>query len=97
MKSKFLKYDRFNEEKASRRRWKFAYTVLLHESIRPRLASFKWENMKENLKRYKEYHEIYFKKLTHHANKSDQQQIIDLEKQIDIFNLIYIRRTAQIE
>ncbi|CAF1173038.1 unnamed protein product [Adineta ricciae] len=97
MKSKFLKYDRFNEEKASRRRWKFAYTVLLHESIRPRLASFKWENMKENLKRYKEYHEIYFKKLIHHANKSDQQQIIDLEKQIDIFNLIYIRRTAQIE
>ncbi|CAF4298984.1 unnamed protein product, partial [Rotaria sordida] len=74
--------------------WKFAYTAILNEHVRPRLATFKWEVIKENLNRYKEYHEIYFQQLNHNKNDKRAQE---LEKQIDLFNLIYIRRIAQIQ
>ncbi|CAF4275774.1 unnamed protein product, partial [Adineta steineri] len=76
--------------------WKFAYTVILNEQVRPHLASFKWENVKENLNRHKEYHELYFQQLINHSSKPDKRTQ-ELEKQIDAFNLLYIRRTAQIE
>ncbi|CAF4701941.1 unnamed protein product, partial [Rotaria sp. Silwood2] len=74
--------------------WKFAYTAILNEHVRLRLATFKWEVIKENLNRYKEYREIYLQELNHHKNEKRAQE---LEKQIDLFNLIYIRRTAQIQ
>jgi hypothetical protein len=55
-------------------RWKFAYTAILNEYVRPRLSSFKWENIKENLTRYKEYHLIYLKELNHYSNKQEKQR-----------------------
>ncbi|CAF0900458.1 unnamed protein product [Adineta steineri] len=99
IKSKHRKYyqmidDDVQSDKIAVKRWKFAYTSIVHENVRPRLISFKWENMKENLQRYKEYSEIYYNHLNHQNNKQRQQE---LEKQIDVFNLIYIRRTAQIQ
>ncbi|CAF1526684.1 unnamed protein product, partial [Rotaria sordida] len=98
MKSKYIQYYTIlNDnpyERISLRRWKFAYTAILNEHVRPRLATFKWEVIKENLNRYKEYHEIYFQQLNHNKNDKRAQE---LEKQIDLFNLIYIRRIAQIQ
>ncbi|CAF1065734.1 unnamed protein product [Adineta steineri] len=100
MKTKYIKYHKILNDtqykNASLRRWKFAYTVILNEQVRPHLASFKWENVKENLNRHKEYHELYFQQLINHSSKPDKRTQ-ELEKQIDAFNLLYIRRTAQIE
>jgi hypothetical protein len=56
-------------------RWKFAYEAIVNECVRPRLASFKWETIKENIARYKEYHEIYFQQLNHHFTKQHKKRI----------------------
>ncbi|CAF1433905.1 unnamed protein product, partial [Rotaria sordida] len=98
MKSKYIQYYTIlndnQYERPSLRRWKFAYTAILNEHVRPRLTAFKWEVIKENLNRYKEYREVYLQELNHHKN---EKRVQELEKQIDLFNLIYIRRTAQIQ
>jgi hypothetical protein len=36
--------------------------------------SFKWENIKENILRYKEYHQLYFQELNHNSSKKDEQR-----------------------
>jgi len=56
-------------------RWKFAYQSIVNEHIRPRLSSFKWENIKENLNRYKEYHQLYFQQLNNHFIKQNKKRI----------------------
>ncbi|CAF1301171.1 unnamed protein product, partial [Rotaria sordida] len=99
--SKFIKYYAMIEnnatDKPSLRRWKFAYTVILNEEVRPRLASYKWENIKANRDRFREYHELYYQELTGNASKTQKQLAEELEKKIDVFNLIFIRRTVEIE
>ncbi|CAF3978777.1 unnamed protein product [Adineta steineri] len=101
LKSKFVKYYAMigNEaiDKPSLRRWKFAYTAILHEEIRPRLSSYKWENIKSHRDRVREYHKVYFHLLNGHKSKKQQHHAQELEKKIDVFNLIYIRRRTEIE
>jgi len=55
------------------RRWKFAYAAILHEEVRPRLSSYKWENIKTNLDQFREYHEVYLQVLNGDASKKQQQ------------------------
>ncbi|CAF4001283.1 unnamed protein product, partial [Adineta steineri] len=101
LKSKFVKYYAMigNEaiDKPSLRRWKFAYTAILHEEIHPRLSSYKWENIKSHRDRVREYHKVYFHILDGHNSKKQQHHAEELEKKIDVFNLIYIRRRTEIE
>lgn len=121
MKSRYIKYHDLltihQEHKLPVRRWKFAYTAIVNEYVRPRLAAFQWETIKTNLERYKEYRHVYLKVLLHHASRqerkraqvrkksvpyhcrstNDENFLQELEKLIDVFNLIYIRRTADIE
>ncbi|CAF3740023.1 unnamed protein product, partial [Rotaria sordida] len=101
LKSKYIKYhtmiDNASILKPSLRRWKFAYAAILHEEVRPRLSSYKWENIKTNLDRLREYHEIYFQILNGDASKKQKQHAQELEKNIDVFNLLYLRRIVEIE
>ncbi|CAF2841774.1 unnamed protein product [Rotaria sp. Silwood2] len=98
---KYIKYytmiDNNSTDKLSVRRWKFAYVAILNEEVRPRLASYKWENIKTNLDRFREYHDIYFQVLTGNASKQQKQRAEELERKIDVFNLLVIRRTVEIE
>lgn len=55
-------------------RWRFACQIVLNEFVRPRLASFKWETIKENVRRYKEYQQIYLDQLNHKHIKQHQQR-----------------------
>ena len=117
MKYRYV-FEENPEEKPAVKRWKFAYTVILNENIRPRLSSFKWENIKETIDRSKEYHKIYSDQLNHTLIKQHHHRAKvrissstffswklscllffskELEKQLDAFNLTYIRRIAQIE
>lgn len=56
--------------------WKFAYTVILNEQARPHLAYYKWENIKINLERCREYRNIHMKQLIHQTNASDERRAI---------------------
>jgi hypothetical protein len=55
-------------------RWKFAYESIVNEYVRPHLLSFKWENIKNNVARYKEYRRIYFKQLNQHFIKRHKKK-----------------------
>ncbi len=55
--------------------WKFACTVILNEEVRPRLAYYKWENIKMNLDQCREYHALYFKNLRHLATQKEKQRV----------------------
>lgn len=72
MKTKYIRYHEILiDEKLSFRRWKFAYSAIVNEYVRPRLATFKWENIKTNLERYKEYRQLYLKFLLRQTNKQE--------------------------
>ncbi|CAF1170061.1 unnamed protein product [Rotaria sordida] len=101
LESKYIKYYSMIEnnttDKLSVRRWKFAYVTILNEEVRPRLASYKWETIKTNLERFREYREVYFQVLSGNANNKQKQRAEELERTIDVFNLLFIRRTVEIE
>ncbi|CAF1105334.1 unnamed protein product [Rotaria sp. Silwood1] len=98
---KYIKYYAMIEnnttDKLTVRRWKFAYVAILNEEVRPRLASYKWENIKANLDRFREYHDVYYQVLTGDTSKKQKQRAEELERKIDVFNLLFIRRTVEIE
>ncbi|CAF1398617.1 unnamed protein product [Adineta ricciae] len=101
LKSKYIKYytpiGSSQHDKPSRRRWKFAYNVILNEQIRPRLASYQWKNIKLHLDRSKEYYNLYYQQLTNHLPKEHKQSLEELERQMNAFGLIYVRRIAQMK
>ncbi len=55
-------------------RWKFAYNVIVNEEVRPRLAYYKWENIKMNLVRCREYHTLHLKELSNQITKEEKQR-----------------------
>ncbi|CAF0751812.1 unnamed protein product [Rotaria sordida] len=99
VKSKYIKYQIKNdkEEKSSFKKWKFAYEAIVNEEIRPRFECYKWENIKAHLDRCREYREIHFQELTGKLTNEQKKRAEELEKKLDVFNLTYIRRSAEIE
>ncbi|CAF3768117.1 unnamed protein product [Adineta steineri] len=99
-RAKYVKYyalkNALQAEKPSIRRWKFAYNVILNEQIRPRLASYQWKNIKLYLDRSKQYYLFYYQQITARLTKDEKQRMEELEKKINTFNLIYVRRVAEI-
>ncbi|UJR35157.1 hypothetical protein I4U23_027926 [Adineta vaga] len=99
MKSKFIKYHikKEPEEKSSVKNWKFAYEAIVNEEIRPRFECYKWENIKAHLDRCREYRAIHLQELTGKLTNEQKQRAEELEKKLDVFNMTYIRRSAEIE
>ncbi|CAF4439582.1 unnamed protein product, partial [Adineta steineri] len=77
--------------------WKFAYAVVVNEVVRPRLGYYQWENIRENLDRCREYHALYFKERKEQATRIEKQRARKLEKQIDVLNLVFIRRNVELD
>ncbi|CAF0895845.1 unnamed protein product [Rotaria sp. Silwood1] len=99
IQSKYIKY-RINNGiivKPSVKRWKFAYEAVVNEEIRPRFECYKWENIKLHLDRCREYRSLHFQELTGKPTVEQKQRAQELEKKLDVFNLTYIRRSAEIE
>jgi len=99
IKSKYIKYQikKDVQMKSSKKNWKFAYEAIVNEEIRPRFECYKWENIKAHLDRVREYHKIHFQELTGKLTNEQKQRAEKLEKKLDVFNLTYIRRKAEIE
>ncbi|CAF3939022.1 unnamed protein product [Rotaria sp. Silwood2] len=99
IQTKYIKYH-INigiQEKPSTKRWKFAYEAIVNEEIRPRFECYKWENIKLHLDRCREYRSLHFQELLGKATVEQKQRAQELEKNLDVFNLTYIRRSAEIE
>ncbi|CAF1265249.1 unnamed protein product [Rotaria sordida] len=99
VQSKYIKY-RINtgiQDKPSAKRWKFAYEAIINEDVRPRFDCYKWENIKLHLDRCKEYRILHSQELLGKSTVEQKQRAQELEKKLDVFNLTYIRRSAEIE
>ncbi|CAF2933999.1 unnamed protein product [Rotaria sp. Silwood2] len=99
VRSKYIKYhiQKDKEESSNLKKWKFAYEAIVNEEIRPRFECYKWENIKAHLDRCREYRAIHLQELTGKLTNEQKTRVEELEKKLDVFNLTYIRRSAEIE
>ncbi|CAF4513265.1 unnamed protein product [Rotaria sp. Silwood2] len=99
VQSKYIKYRISNDiiEKPTVKKWKFAYEAIVNEEVRPKFECYKWENIKLHLDRCREYRSIHFQELLGKTTVEQKQRAEELEKKLDVFNLTYIRRCAEIE
>ncbi|CAF4795165.1 unnamed protein product, partial [Rotaria sp. Silwood2] len=70
---------------------------IVNEEVRPKFECYKWENIKLHLDRCREYRSIHFQELLGKTTVEQKQRAEELEKKLDVFNLTYIRRCAEIE
>ena len=80
---------RERDEKCCLFRWKFAFEVIADERVRPRLNAYRWTSIHEDLRRMKEYREIYVKHLNEKTSKEEKQiaeVILSLLLFLSLFN-----------
>ncbi len=49
--------------------------MIINEEVRPRLAYYKWENIRMNLDRCREYHTLHFKELSGQITKEEKHRV----------------------
>uniref|UniRef100_A0A8C6IYR7 Chorein N-terminal domain-containing protein n=1 Tax=Melopsittacus undulatus TaxID=13146 RepID=A0A8C6IYR7_MELUD len=79
-------------------RWKYAGNSVLEVHIRRHTRMWSWSNIKQHRQLLKSYKNIYKNKLTQNKlSEETQRQIQDLERKLDVFNIILARQQAQVE
>ncbi|KAM6149514.1 intermembrane lipid transfer protein VPS13C isoform 2-T2 [Erethizon dorsatum] len=78
--------------------WKYAINSVLEVHIRRCTQMWSWCNIKKHRELLKSYKIAYKNKLTQtKVSEEIQKQIQDLEKTLDVFNIILARQQAQVE
>uniref|UniRef100_K7FJM8 Vacuolar protein sorting 13 homolog C n=1 Tax=Pelodiscus sinensis TaxID=13735 RepID=K7FJM8_PELSI len=78
--------------------WKYATNSILEVHIRRCTRMWSWGNMKHHRQLLKSYKNAYKNKLTQSKlSEEAQRQIKDLERSLDVFNIILARQQAQVE
>ncbi|GAB1294389.1 Vacuolar protein sorting-associated protein 13C [Apodemus speciosus] len=78
--------------------WKYAIDSVLEVHIRRYTQPWSWSNIKNHRQLLKNYKMAYKTKLTQtKVSEEIQKQIQDLEKSLDVFNIILVRQQAQVE
>ncbi|XP_037689727.1 vacuolar protein sorting-associated protein 13C isoform X2 [Choloepus didactylus] len=78
--------------------WKYAIDSVLEVHIRRYTLMWSWSNIKKHRQLVKSYKNAYKNKLTQiKVSEEIQKQIQDLEKNLDVFNIILARQQAQVE
>uniref|UniRef100_A0A8I5ZMR7 Vacuolar protein sorting 13 homolog C n=1 Tax=Rattus norvegicus TaxID=10116 RepID=A0A8I5ZMR7_RAT len=78
--------------------WKYAIDSVLEVHIRRYTRPWSWNNIKNHRQLLKSYKMAYKNKLTQtKVSEEIQKQIQDLEKSLDVFNIILVRQQAQVE
>ncbi|KAM7158322.1 intermembrane lipid transfer protein VPS13C isoform 2-T2 [Molossus nigricans] len=78
--------------------WKYAIDSILEVHIRRYTQMWSWSNIKKHRQLLKSYKSAYKNKLTQSKVPEEiQKQIQDLEKTLDVFNIILARQQAQVE
>ncbi|XP_007956453.1 vacuolar protein sorting-associated protein 13C [Orycteropus afer afer] len=78
--------------------WKYAIDSVLEVHIRRYTQMWSWNNIKKHRQLLKSYKNAYKSKLTQtKVSEEVQKQIQDLEKSLDVFNIILARQQTQVE
>ncbi|KAM8783626.1 intermembrane lipid transfer protein VPS13C isoform 3-T3 [Rhynchonycteris naso] len=78
--------------------WKYAIDSVLEVHIRRYTQMWSWSNIKKHRQLLKSYKSAYKNKLTQtKVTEEMQKQIQDLEKSLDVFNIVLARQQAQVE
>ncbi|XP_051012690.1 intermembrane lipid transfer protein VPS13C [Acomys russatus] len=78
--------------------WKYAIDSVLEVHIRRYTQMWSWSNIKNHRQLLKNYKIAYKNKLTQtKVSEEIQKQIQDLEKSLDVLNIILVRQQAQVE
>uniref|UniRef100_A0A8C2TKL7 Chorein N-terminal domain-containing protein n=1 Tax=Coturnix japonica TaxID=93934 RepID=A0A8C2TKL7_COTJA len=84
--------------KNARQWWKYAGDSVLEVHIRRCTRMWSWSNMKQHRQLLKTYKNAYKNKLTQSKlSEETHRQIQDLEKKLDVFNIVLARQQAQAE
>ncbi|KFP74234.1 Vacuolar protein sorting-associated protein 13C, partial [Acanthisitta chloris] len=82
----------------ARQWWKYAGDSVLEVHIRRHARMWSWSNIKEHRQVLKSYKNMYKNKLTQSKlSEETQRQIQDLERKLDVFNIVLARQQAQVE
>ncbi|NXK87404.1 VP13C protein, partial [Formicarius rufipectus] len=82
----------------ARQWWKYAGDSVLEVHIRRHTRMWSWSNIKQHRQLLKSYKSTYKNKLTQSKlSEETQRQIQDLERQLDVFNIVLARQQAQVE
>uniref|UniRef100_A0A8C3KV56 Vacuolar protein sorting 13 homolog C n=1 Tax=Chrysolophus pictus TaxID=9089 RepID=A0A8C3KV56_CHRPC len=84
--------------KNARQWWKYAGDSVLEVHIKRCTRMWSWSNIKQHRQLLKSYRNAYRNKLTQNKlSEETQRQIQDLEKKLDVFNIVLARQQAQAE
>ncbi|KFO96709.1 Vacuolar protein sorting-associated protein 13C, partial [Calypte anna] len=82
----------------ARQWWKYAGNSVLEVHIKRHTRMWSWSNIKQHRQLLKSYKNMYKNKLTQSKlSEEAQKQIQDLERNLDVFNIILARQQAQVE
>ncbi|XP_027707786.1 vacuolar protein sorting-associated protein 13C [Vombatus ursinus] len=78
--------------------WKYAIDAILEVHVRRYTRMWSWNNIKRHRQFLKRYKNAYKNKLTQSKITEEvQNEIQDLEKTLDVFNIVLARQQAQVE
>ncbi|CAJ1049975.1 vacuolar protein sorting-associated protein 13C isoform X3 [Xyrichtys novacula] len=79
--------------------WKYAFNSIMEVHIKRVSRMWSWSNIREHRKNLKDYKTAYKNKLLsqNKPNPDVEQQVQDLEKVLDVFNITLARQQAQME
>ncbi|XP_077774951.1 intermembrane lipid transfer protein VPS13C isoform X2 [Podarcis muralis] len=78
--------------------WKYAGNSILEVHIRRYSCMWSWSNIRHHRQLLKSYKNVYKSKLTQtKVSEETQRQLQDLEKALDVFNIVLARQQAQTE
>ncbi|XP_070618855.1 LOW QUALITY PROTEIN: intermembrane lipid transfer protein VPS13C [Erythrolamprus reginae] len=81
-----------------KRWWKYAGNCILDLHIKRYTQMWSWDHIKSHRQLLKSYKNVYKVKLTQtKLSEENQKQIQDLEKALDVFNIVLARQQAQTE
>ncbi|NXX88954.1 VP13C protein, partial [Centropus bengalensis] len=95
-------YRRFRPDvplhKNARQWWNFATNSVLEVHIKRHTRMWSWSNIKQHRQLLRSYKNTYKSKLTQSKlSEETQRQIQDLERKLDVFNIVLARQQAQVE
>ncbi|KAM9409075.1 intermembrane lipid transfer protein VPS13C isoform 2-T2 [Pholidichthys leucotaenia] len=79
--------------------WRYAFTSILEVHIRRCSRMWSWSNIRQHRETLKAYKTAYKTRLLNQnkVSQETEQQIQDLEKVLDVFNITLVRQQAQME
>uniref|UniRef100_A0A8C3JPH8 Vacuolar protein sorting 13 homolog C n=1 Tax=Calidris pygmaea TaxID=425635 RepID=A0A8C3JPH8_9CHAR len=95
-------YRRFRPDvslhKHAKQWWKYAGNSVLEVHVKRYTRMWSWSSIKQHRQLLKSYKNVYKNKLTQSKlSEETQRQIQDLERKLDVFNIVLARQQAQVE